>query len=193
MNMLTSTILELGFLIALWVLVFIVIGAVSRDIFRKAAVSTSATAQDVDLAAPPVPAPPRNRGGSPQISQPNSASVAELLPPVQETRLPEQIPVQETPIPKYLEQTNGQYAGQRITLEHPITIGRSSECTIAVDDDYASSVHARIYPADHQEWFVEDLGSTNGTYINEHPVGQTQQVLVGDVVRVGKTTFELGR
>jgi len=71
-----------------------------------------------------------------------------------------------------------------------ITIGRSPECTLVIDDDYASSHHARIYP--HNDgWVVEDLGSTNGTYLQNKRVAGPTVVPVGMQIRIGKTVLEL--
>nr|BFE66862.1 hypothetical protein GCM10020092_001630 [Actinoplanes digitatis] len=66
--------------------------------------------------------------------------------------------------------TAGQLAGTRITLgEAQITIGRAEDSTLVITDDFASARHARLVPRDGQ-WFVEDLGSTNGTYLDRGKV-----------------------
>lgn len=61
-----------------------------------------------------------------------------------------------------------------------------------LDDDYSSSRHARLYPQG-EEWFVEDLGSTNGTYLGEHRVQAPMRVPMGTAVRIGQNVIELGR
>ena len=67
--------------------------------------------------------------------------------------------------PRFLVVTKGSLSGKEIELgDQVITVGLNVDCTQAVDDDYASSRHARLFPQDGQ-WFVEDLGSTNGTYL----------------------------
>ncbi|MDX6334972.1 MAG: hypothetical protein QOG05_2312, partial [Streptosporangiaceae bacterium] len=66
--------------------------------------------------------------------------------------------------------TGGPLSGTTIPLtEQQITIGRSNDATLVLNDDYASSRHARLFPQDGQ-WIVEDLGSTNGTYLDRQKV-----------------------
>jgi pSer/pThr/pTyr-binding forkhead associated (FHA) protein len=72
----------------------------------------------------------------------------------------------------------------------PITVGRAPDSTIVLTDDYASNRHARLLPRDGQ-WLVEDLGSTNGTYLDRTRVTEPTVVPVGTPVRVGKTVLEL--
>lgn len=73
-----------------------------------------------------------------------------------------------------------------------ITIGRAADSTLIIDDDYASSRHARIYPAEGA-WVVEDLGSTNGTWIDRTRITGPTVLRVGAKVRVGRTTLQLQR
>ena len=73
-----------------------------------------------------------------------------------------------------------------------ILIGRAPSCTLVLDDDYSSSRHARLYPEGGQ-WFVEDLGSTNGTFLGSARVEHPMPVPVGARVRVGKSVLELQR
>jgi pSer/pThr/pTyr-binding forkhead associated (FHA) protein len=77
-------------------------------------------------------------------------------------------------------------------LNSAIQIGRADACHIRLDDTYVSNFHARLYPQ-NGTWHVEDLGSTNGTYLNRQRVSGTVEVQSGDEVRVGKTTLELRR
>ena len=72
----------------------------------------------------------------------------------------------------------------------PVTLGRAQDSTIVLDDDYVSSRHARIFPRDGQ-WFVEDLGSTNGTYLDRTKVTSPTPVTIGVPIRIGKTVLEL--
>ena len=74
----------------------------------------------------------------------------------------------------------------------PLEIGRADTCQVVLDDTYVSQVHARIFPRDG-EWVVEDLGSTNGTYLNRVKVTQPSPLAVGDEIRIGKTTLEVQR
>lgn len=87
--------------------------------------------------------------------------------------------------------TAGQLAGTRLTLgETPITIGRAEDSTLVINDDYASARHARLVPRDGQ-WFVEDLGSTNGTYLDRAKVTGPTPVPLGVPIRIGRTSLEL--
>lgn len=74
----------------------------------------------------------------------------------------------------------------------PIQIGRAEACQIRLGDTYVSQFHARVYPRDGA-WFVEDLGSTNGTYLNQRRITSPAELRAGDRLRVGKTTLELRR
>ena len=94
--------------------------------------------------------------------------------------------------PCQLVVTEGPRAGVTIDLSggRQVTIGRANDATLVVVDDYASSRHARIFAQDGQ-WIVEDLGSTNGTYLGRTRVTQPTPVLPGVPIRIGKTVLEL--
>jgi hypothetical protein len=87
--------------------------------------------------------------------------------------------------------TQGALAGTTIRLgEGPVTLGRADDSTLVLTDDYASTRHARLVPADGS-WMVEDLGSTNGTYLGSAKVVRPTPVPVGQPIRIGKTVLEL--
>jgi hypothetical protein len=93
--------------------------------------------------------------------------------------------------PTHVIVTEGSNVGERAELDQaPILIGRGSDAAIKLDDDYVSTRHARIASSGDQ-WFVEDLGSTNGTYIGSHRLTQPTTLQLGSKVRIGKTTLEL--
>jgi len=71
-----------------------------------------------------------------------------------------------------------------------ITIGRAPDSTLIIDDDYASSRHARVYPSEGS-WVVEDLGSTNGTWIDRTRITAPTVLPVGAPLRVGRTTLQI--
>ncbi len=106
--------------------------------------------------------------------------------------------VQQRPRPKrrgkaltHLLVTEGGLAGTRITLgEQPIMIGRANDSTLVLTDDYASTRHARLVSRDG-DWYVEDLGSTNGTYLDRQKVHSAMPAPIGVPIRVGKTVLEL--
>jgi pSer/pThr/pTyr-binding forkhead associated (FHA) protein len=96
-------------------------------------------------------------------------------------------------IPSHLIVTGGALAGTTVGLaDQQITIGRANDATLVLNDDYASSRHARLYPQDGQ-WVVEDLGSTNGTYLDRQKVSRPTPVPPGVPIRIGKTVLELRR
>jgi pSer/pThr/pTyr-binding forkhead associated (FHA) protein len=93
--------------------------------------------------------------------------------------------------PSALVVTQGALAGTSVRLgETAVTIGRSHECTLVLGDDYTSSKHARLF-ADDGRWYVEDLGSTNGTYLDRTKVTSAAPVPIGVPIRIGKTVLEL--
>jgi hypothetical protein len=95
--------------------------------------------------------------------------------------------------PRFLVVTEGGLAGVSIDLtDQQITMGRANDATLVLNDDYASTYHARIFPQDGQ-WLVEDLGSTNGTYLDRQKVARPTPVPVGVPIRIGKTVLELRR
>ena len=89
--------------------------------------------------------------------------------------------------------TAGALKGTSLDLDQQqITLGRANDATLVLNDDYASSRHARIFPQDGQ-WIVEDLGSTNGTYLDRQKVTRPMPVPAGVPIRIGKTVLELRR
>lgn len=95
--------------------------------------------------------------------------------------------------PRVLVVTAGALKGTSLDLaQQQITLGRANDATLVLNDDYASSRHARIFPQDGQ-WIVEDLGSTNGTYLDRQKVTRPMPVPVGVPIRIGKTVLELRR
>ncbi|MEP6598432.1 MAG: FHA domain-containing protein [Actinomycetota bacterium] len=93
--------------------------------------------------------------------------------------------------PSQLVVTEGGLAGTRIGLTGaPVLIGRANDSTLVLTDDYASTRHARISLQDGV-WFVEDLGSTNGTYFGQRKLEGPLPMEIGVPIRIGKTVLEL--
>jgi hypothetical protein len=89
--------------------------------------------------------------------------------------------------------TGGPLAGTTLPLDNtPVTIGRADGSTLVISDDYVSSNHARLVP-DGDAWVLEDLGSTNGTFLDRNRVTAAVQVPLGTPIRIGKTVLELRR
>lgn len=82
-------------------------------------------------------------------------------------------------------------AGNRFTLAGAeLTLGRGGGCSVVLDDSFASQLHARLYLAEGR-WVVEDLGSTNGTWVNADRVGGPRALAVGDHLAMGSVVMEL--
>ncbi|MGH9524514.1 MAG: FHA domain-containing protein FhaB/FipA [Terriglobales bacterium] len=93
--------------------------------------------------------------------------------------------------PRHLVILEGALAGTRIPLkESTITFGRAEDSTVVLTDDYASTRHAHLAPRGGQ-WLLEDLGSTNGTYLDGTKVTGPTPVSIGAPIRIGRTVFEL--
>ena len=81
-------------------------------------------------------------------------------------------------------------SGKAWALAGEVSIGRAAGCQVTIDDTYASQIHARIFHRDNQ-WQIEDLGSTNGTWLNRHKVAGPMVIKPGDVVQIGNTVMEM--
>lgn len=162
MSPFTLTLIKLAFLAVLWLFVIAAVGVIRADLFGSKA-ATKAAARPSPSRPPRQPKPPRQQQ---QRSAQHGA-------------------------PTRLVVVQGERAGTVIDLTGvPITIGRANDATLVVTDDYASSRHARIFAQDGQ-WIVEDLGSTNGTYLGRTKVSRPMPVPPGVPVRIGKTVIEL--
>lgn len=84
----------------------------------------------------------------------------------------------------------GEKKGKSFTLNEELTIGRGEKCRLVLDDTYVSTVHARIF-ANGEKYMLEDLGSTNGTYLNRKRVTSPVELRRGDQVKIGKTVLEM--
>jgi len=172
MNALTLTLIRVAFLAVLWLFVIAAIGVVRTDLLGTVS-SKLRRGQDQSVPLPP-PLPSQ---------QPLAPQPQQLLKPTKPGR----------GTPRFLVVTEGGLAGVSIDLaDQQITMGRANDATLVLNDDYASTYHARIFPQDGQ-WLVEDLGSTNGTYLDRQKVAQPTPVPVGMPIRIGKTVLELRR
>jgi pSer/pThr/pTyr-binding forkhead associated (FHA) protein len=160
MSELTLTVIRLGFLAVLWLFVLTAVSVMRSDLFGRR---------------------------TPRASVPRPARATQLPKPAKPTK-----PAKgRRGVPTQLVVTQGTLAGTTVRLgDQPVTLGRSQEATIVLDDDYVSSRHARFYPSGGQ-WLVEDLGSTNGTYLDRTKVTAPTPVKIGVPVRIGKTVVEL--
>lgn len=93
--------------------------------------------------------------------------------------------------PTRLVVTDGPLRGTTLPLgASAVLIGRAPSCTLVLDDDYSSSRHARVFP-DGDQWLVEDMGSTNGTFLDDQRVTDAVPVRPGAQIRVGQSVLEL--
>ena len=80
--------------------------------------------------------------------------------------------------------------GQTYDLADELTMGRAAGCQVTIDDTYVSQLHARLFQRDGQ-YYLEDLGSTNGTYLNRSKVTAPMAIRKGDRLQLGKTVLEM--
>lgn len=171
MGQLSLTLLRTGFLVLLWLLVLTAIGVLRSDLYGTRVMSRGrglTARRRPDARAEKLAAPSRAatgiRTGAISTREPAAAHLVVVAGPLKGTTIP--------------------------LGSAPILIGRSPTCTLVIDDDYCSSRHCRIYP-EGEQWFVEDLGSTNGTFLGNQKVEDPVLFRMGERVRIGATMLEL--
>lgn len=92
----------------------------------------------------------------------------------------------KTKLPSTLRITQGKQQGLTMELGEALKIGRATDCQLILDDDYVSTRHARIFRTD-RGYQVEDLGSTNGTYLNNERISSPVPFTPNDTLRIGRT------
>ncbi len=115
---------------------------------------------------------------------------ATTAPPTGSKRTTRRTRTRERTPPKLKVIEPASMAGQVFALGDELTVGRAAGCQITLDDTYASQLHARIFTRDDQ-LYVEDLGSTNGTYLNRRKVAAPMVVSRGDQIQIGSTVMEV--
>lgn len=173
MSELTVTIIKLAFLALLWLFIISAVAVMRADLFG----TRVGRARDANVLV----------GATP-------AGVA-VPPPAAQTKQPKQRAV-KTPKPKKGQPTqavivggNGAGTAVRLTNE-TVTLGRGPECDLTIDDEYISTRHA-VFRQHEGLWYAEDLGSTNGTFVDSARIHGPTEVRIGSLVRLGKTTLEL--
>jgi pSer/pThr/pTyr-binding forkhead associated (FHA) protein len=175
---LTLMLIRFAYLAILWIFVLSAISVVRSDMFGARVDSTPRADRKAEKQAR---RQARSRGQTSGQSRGQTKSQGRGGKPAKRPRS----------APTHVAVVEGANAGQTVPLdEAPILIGRGTDAAIRLDDDYVSTRHARIASSGDQ-WFVEDLGSTNGTYIGTHRLTQPTTIALGSIIRIGKTTLEL--
>lgn len=178
---LTLLILRIGFLIVLWAFVFAVVYALRSDLFGR-----NARKLPADVAADPFAHAQAAPAAAPA---PVAAPYATPTAPTS----PFRSRAAETGPAKHLVITSGPKEGLEIELpREQITIGRSGESGLVIRDDYTSTHHARLMLW-NDGWVVQDLDSTNGTYLDGARVTVPTPIPMNTPIKIGTTTFELRR
>ncbi|WP_330458851.1 FHA domain-containing protein [Streptomyces sp. NBC_00820] len=177
MSELTLTVMRLGFLAVLWLFVIVAVQVIRSDLF-----GTRVTQRGPQ------------RGNRRDAARPQPAARQQSAPPQQrgQQRAQQSGGRRGRNTPSKLVVSEGILTGTTVALQgQTITLGRAHDSTIVLDDDYASSRHARIYPDRDGQWIVEDLGSTNGTYLDRSRLTTPTPIPLGAPIRIGKTVIEL--
>ncbi len=124
----------------------------------------------------------RGRSERAALATDTSAAPAVQAAPAVDRRVPLQLRVVGPP----------ERRGRSYELGPEVTLGRSPRCIVHLDDRFASGVHARIFERNGELW-LEDLGSTNGTWLNEERLVAPSRLQRGDRIKVGSTEFEINR
>jgi pSer/pThr/pTyr-binding forkhead associated (FHA) protein len=176
---LTLLLLRFGFLFLLWVFVFAVIYALRSDLFGPHARRPEPAPQSASpfpYSPPAATAPPAPAAAPPQLPQAANAKT------VATTRTASRLVI-----------TSGAKAGTQLPLtQEQLTIGRSSESGLVIRDDYTSTHHAKLMLWG-DEWMLQDLDSTNGTFLDGVRVTVPTRIPLNTPVRIGTTSFELRR
>ncbi|MDO5494783.1 MAG: FHA domain-containing protein [bacterium] len=196
MSELAMTVLRLSYLLLLWIFVWAAISVLRQDLYSV----TRVTPRGRGRAQQPAKRSRRGRGrdarqASPAAgATPGSSAPRPIGPTSSAPGLPPRTPerTQGRP-PSRLRMTAGKLAGTSVPLgKSAIVVGRAQSCSLVLDDEYASSRHARFFPTG-DAWFVEDMGSTNGTFVNGQRITEPTQIGLGHVVQIGQSSMELTR
>jgi pSer/pThr/pTyr-binding forkhead associated (FHA) protein len=166
MSELTLTVMRLGFLAVLWLFVIVAVQVIRSDLFGTRV--TQRAARRSENQRPQARQQPRQQSGGRRGRGGGRNAPTKLVV------------------------SEGSLSGTTVALHgQTISLGRAHDSTIVLDDDYASSRHARIYPDRDGQWIVEDLGSTNGTYLGRNRLTTPTPIQPGSPIRIGKTVIEL--
>lgn len=185
MSELTLVVLSFGFLALLWIFVFAVVYAMRSDLFghrvRRLREPTAASAGASSTPTPPPAHTPSAASTADPVFTPLDGSSATTHPRA------------TTSNASRLVITSGMKSGTEIALgSEPLTIGRSSDSSVVIRDDYTSTHHARLMVWG-EDWVIQDLDSTNGTFLDGQRVTVPTHVPLNTPITIGATSFELRR
>ncbi|HEV7567227.1 MAG TPA: FHA domain-containing protein [Microbacteriaceae bacterium] len=192
---LTLLILRILFLLILWLFLFGIVFALRSDLFGQRVRKLQADAAAGFPATPPAAAP-----GPTPIVPPRPATAASPMQPAPVSSMPSGANASPSGqamatilTASRLVITSGPRQGTELSLgREPLTIGRSAESGLVIRDDYTSTHHARLLLW-NDEWMIQDLDSTNGTFLNGRRVTVPTQIPLDTPIKIGTTTFELKR
>lgn len=169
MSELALFIVRTGFVVVLWIFIFSIIAVIRADLFGLKVVSKVAEANAPTVLSAPIvtAAPLPSQSLLPQVTEPSGTAATKLVI------------------------TAGDRTGYSLRLDRrEIAIGRADNSDLVIDDEYASTQHAKLVLINN-DWLIQDLNSTNGTYLDGSRVGTPAVVKLNTPVRIGKTIFEL--
>ncbi|GAA1657706.1 FHA domain-containing protein [Citricoccus zhacaiensis] len=181
MSELAVAALRLGLLLVMWILIISIVSSQGRDLMVGARNKVRPRGKNpAPVAAGAAAGTAGSPSGGPSGGAPASGTGGQSTGQQQ-----------ARPLPTRLQVTEGPLQGSVVDLHgSPLLLGRAQEADLVLDDDYVSGRHARLFPQGSR-WFLEDLGSTNGTYVSGSQLTRTVAVDPGTPIRIGKTVLEL--
>jgi hypothetical protein len=157
---------KIGLLVVLWLFIWVAIRALNRDVSRASSAGTGPAGAAVVAAgtgAASAPVKGRHGRGFGRSQAPHSLVI-----------------------------TDGPLTGTTLDLTgyEEITVGRSKGCTLVLEDDFSSGTHARLHRRG-DDWYLEDLDSRNGTFLDSQRIDQPELLAAGQEIRIGQTTVRM--
>ncbi len=182
---LTLLVLRIGFLLLLWLFIFGIVYALRSDLFGHRVRKMKADAAPVAASAAPAAVPAAARATAPTADA--YTATAPRASPSADAGMATSTNTTRLVI------TSGPKAGTEFPLgTESVTIGRSGDSSLVIRDDYTSTHHARLMLW-NDEWMLQDLDSTNGTFLAGTRVTVPTKVPLNATVKIGATSFELRR
>jgi pSer/pThr/pTyr-binding forkhead associated (FHA) protein len=168
MSELALFIVRIAFLVVLWIFLFSILSVIRADLFGQKVFSRVAAANNQQRVSSPVlPSAPSNQPTESLMTEPTGVNATKIVI------------------------TEGDKKGLMLTLDRrEITIGRADNSDLVINDEYASTQHAKLVLINN-DWMLQDLNSTNGTYLDGARIGTPAAVKLNTPMRIGKTVFEL--